>query len=126
VTRVAKAALGDSPAEEAAALAAVEGEFAPAPPAPRFLEMPPAPGEIPLRPRRIDRARTVMELAVAHFWQTVAVAVLTGLFGFYMFQEKFTGTASDFAGIFAWALTVDLSVDALIQMARGVRSPRAT
>ncbi|HEX5751181.1 MAG TPA: hypothetical protein VFZ09_33465 [Archangium sp.] len=42
--------------------------------------------------------------------------------GFFLFAEKFTGTAQDLAAVFVWGFTIDVSVDALVDvMSRGMK-----
>lgn len=69
----------------------------------------------------IDPVRTLAELARAKAAQTLLVGVVTTALGYFLFQEKFIGTPGDMVSIFGWAFAIDLSVEALVQTARGLR-----
>jgi hypothetical protein len=68
------------------------------------------------------RARTRRELFQDTLWQTVLVGALIALAGYFLFEGKFVGTVQDLAGIFFWAFGLDITVDALLQVAKGIKT----
>jgi hypothetical protein len=120
---------------EGPALASVELEVAPImvpsalaandrhlPTAPLIVNLPAENLSRSAHPIEIDRVQIQRVLRWSRIGQTFLVAIVTAIFGYFMFQERFMGTPADFAGVFAWALAVDLSVAALLQTASTVRS----
>lgn len=72
-------------------------------------------------PLEVLRARTRGELFRDTLWQTVLVGALITLVGYVLFEGKFVGTTQDLAGIFFWAFGLDITVDALLQVAKGIK-----
>src|SRR5262249_32879442 len=68
-----------------------------------------------------QRARTMSELFRDRLLQTVLAGALISIAGYLIFEEKFIGNVQDVAGIFFWAFGIDITVDALLQTARGFK-----
>ncbi|HZH76286.1 MAG TPA: hypothetical protein VEY88_09645, partial [Archangium sp.] len=59
-------------------------------------------------------------------WAKAARTFIAGIgilaVGYFLFAEKFTGTAQDMAVVFVWGFTIDVSVDALADiMSKGIK-----
>lgn len=70
----------------------------------------------------ILRSRTLRQLAQDTVFQTILVSLLLSITGYVLFQEKFVGTVPDWLGIFFWAFGLDITVDALLQAAKGIKT----
>jgi hypothetical protein len=55
-------------------------------------------------------------------WPALHDFHLIALAGYFLFEGKFVGTAQDLAGIFFWAFGLDITVDALLQVAKGIKT----
>ena len=75
----------------------------------------------PLAPFRLSTIRTRMEIASAKLWQSLTVGLLSGIVAYGLFAPKFLGDYQDFAIIFFWAFSLDLTADAVAKLAPTVR-----
>ncbi|MGO9118170.1 MAG: hypothetical protein ACLQPD_11235 [Desulfomonilaceae bacterium] len=68
-----------------------------------------------------QRSRIERNLFWDTFLQTVLVGALIAVVGYLLFAEKFIGTPQDIAGVFFWAFGIDITVDAVVQTAKGIK-----
>ncbi|AKI98666.1 hypothetical protein ATI61_10663 [Archangium gephyra] len=62
----------------------------------------------------------------ALLWARAARTLIAGIgilaVGYFLFAEKFTGTVQEMAAVFVWGFTIDVSVDALVDvMSKGIK-----
>jgi hypothetical protein len=73
-------------------------------------------------PIELLKARTFGELAKLGLLQAVLVGILTTGLGYVLFAEDFAGTLKEFATVFMWGFTFDISVSKLIEIATPLTS----
>jgi hypothetical protein len=75
-----------------------------------------SPGQIP-----VVAARAAQESRIAQLIQTLVAGAGIVLVSYLANGDKFVGTFADLAGIFSWAFVSDITIDALVTAAKGVR-----
>ena len=73
-------------------------------------------------PIELLKAHTFGELAKLGLLQAVLVGILTTGLGYVLFAEDFAGTLKEFATVFMWGFTFDISVNKLIEIATPLTS----
>jgi hypothetical protein len=70
----------------------------------------------------LTRVQTLMQLALAKFFQFVIIGLGILIVGYLLFADKFVGTFADMAGVFLWAFGLDVTIDAFVGAAKATRS----